>query len=442
MDALYTKDLLEVLNENGYKTALCGKNHSHHKPEDFDFHEETGHLGNEGEVNTTKEEINFADFLLSTRHMETNVPSPGGLEVQHPYRNVSSAFRFIDQADKETPFFAWVSFAEPHNPYQVPAPYFDMFPPESLPPTKGTIEHLKSKGTRFCWLRDRWEDVLGDTIEERILRCRSNYHGMLRLIDDQLKRLIEGLQERDLEKNTIIIYVSDHGDFAGEYGLIRKGADLPDILTHIPFIWRGPGIKPQGKQKDSFVSLVDILPTICDIIGAEVPYGCQGKSILPLLKDSGIPDNEFDCAYSESGFFGMYWNDDDALTLEAEGASKNMVTFDCLNTWTQCGQVRMLRKGDYRIQLDMMGTGCLYNVTEDSSELTNLWDNPAYEKIKTDMLTGLAAAMLRACDPIPAPHNRYRTKIHPKGYWFQPYVSKDTGVRNIETLDNILNHIN
>ncbi len=441
IDALYTKDLLDILKENGYQTALCGKNHSHHIAEDFDFHEQTGHLGNEGEVNTTTKEIEFADFLLSTKHMETNVPSPGGIEVQHPYRNVSSAFKFIDQVDGEAPFFAWVSFAEPHNPYQVPEPYFNMFPPESLPPTVGTVDHLKDKGARFNWLREIWENVMGENIDERILRARSNYHGMLRLIDDQLKRLIEGLSERDIEKDTIVIYVSDHGDFVGEYGLIRKGPDLPDILTHIPFVWRGPGIKPQGKQKDSFVNLVDILPTLCDFIGVEAPYGCQGKSIRPLLTGEDIPDKEFDCAYSESGFSGMYWDDKDELTLMAEGASVNMVTFDCLNTWTQCGQVRMLRKGDYRIQLDMMGTGYLYNVKEDPRELINLWENSDYDKVKTDMMTELTAAILRACDTIPVPHNRYRTKVHPKGYWFQPYVSEDMGVRKTGPLSDMLNHI-
>lgn len=440
MDALYTKDLLDVLKENGYKTALCGKNHSHHAPEDFDFHEVTGHLGHEGEINTTPEELEFADFLSGTLHMETNVPSPGGVEVQHPYRNVSAALKFIDQVDKKNPFFAWVSFAEPHNPYQVPEPYFNMFPPESLPTTAGSVEHLAEKGARFIWLRDRWEDVLGDTIDERILRCRSNYHGMLRLIDDQLKRLIEGMRERGLEKDTIVIYISDHGDFVGEYGLIRKGSDLPDILTHIPFIWKGPGIVPQGKQTDSFTNLVDILPTLCDIIGAPIPFGCQGKSIRPLLTKEDIPDKEFDCAYSESGFSGMYWDDKDDLSLQAEGASVNMGTFDCLNTWTQCGQVRMLRKGDYRIQLDMMGTGYLYNVRVDPHELANLWNDLEYDKVKLDMLKELTAAMLRACDTIPVPHNRYRLKIHPKGYWFQPYTCGDLGVSDTGPLTNMLNH--
>lgn len=198
MDALYTRDLLDVLKENGYATALCGKNHSHHAPEDFDFHETCGHLGNEGEINTTLEEIEFAKFLGRTEHMEVHYPSPGGITVQHPYRNVSSALKFIDEVDGRQPFFAWVSFAEPHNPYQVPEPYFDLFPPESLPKNRAGAEALEGKGERFSWLRGVWEQVLGTEIEKRIQRARSNYHGMLRLIDDQFKRLIEGLKERAL----------------------------------------------------------------------------------------------------------------------------------------------------------------------------------------------------------------------------------------------------
>ncbi len=434
-DALYTKDLLDILKENGYRTALCGKNHSHHPMEDFDFWETSGHLGYEGERNTTPEEFAFADFLKATKHMETHTPSPGGVEVQHPYRNVSSAFKFIDSV-KDQPFFAWVSFAEPHNPYQVPEPYFDLFPPEILPPVHSGKEILPEKGEKFVWTRGIWEQVLGEQIEDRILRARSNYHGMLRLIDDQFKRLILGLRERNLEENTIVIFLSDHGDFVGEYGLIRKGPDLPDILSHIPMVWRGPGIAAQGRTSSGFVNLVDVLPTICDLLGVEIPFGCQGKSILPLLQGGTVPAGEFDSTLSESGFSGLYWNNDDALTVSDEDAcSKEMDRFDCLNTWTQCGQIRSLWKGDFRIQMDMMGNGYLYDLKHDPFELRNLWNEQAYAQIKGELLAELTAAILRAVDPLPAPHFRYRTKVHPKGYWFQEdYRSPDPGIRDYAFL--------
>ena len=437
MDALYTEDLLDILKRAGYKTALCGKNHSHHRPSDFDFYETNGHTGIEDNQEITDEERELDEYLLGLNHMEGHQAAPGDVTLQQPYRNVTSAFKFIDGCTEDSPFFAWVSFAEPHNPYQVPEPYFDLFPPESLPKIETSIEDLANKGPRFSWVRGVWDTVLGEDIENRINRARSNYHGMLRLIDDQFKRLIQGLDDRNLIDNTIVVFLADHGDFVGEYGLIRKGPDLPDVLTRIPMVWRGPGILEQGRIGSACVSLVDILPTICDIIGMEVPFGVQGKSILPLLTNEDIPEEEYHIAYSESGFGGLYWTDEDELDLVTEGASDNMVTFDCLNTWTQCGQVRMVRKGDYKIQVDMMGTGYLYNLASDPRETSNLWDDPEYVNIKADMLTELTAAILKACDPLPAPHNRYRTKVHPKGYWHQNYITDDPGVRKLPSLKDI-----
>ena len=429
-DAFYGADLLDVLKRAGYCTALCGKNHTHRDPTAFDFHECTGHMGYEGETNDTPEQRAFADFLCGTRHLETDRPSPGGVAVQHPCRNVESALKFIDQTPAEQPFFAWVSFAEPHNPYQVPEPYFDLFPPESLPPADAGVACLPDKGQRWPWLRHEWESALGPDIEKRILRSRSNYHGMLRLIDDQFRRLMEGLEQRSLTDHTLVIYVSDHGDFAGEYGLIRKGPDLPDMLTRVPLIVRGPGVVPQGARAGAMVNLVDIFPTLCEWIGVPIPVGVQGKSIGCLLRGQSCPPDEFAVAYSESGFGGLYWNERDRLTPEAEGALNPMVTFDCLNTWTQCGQMRMARKGPWKIQADMMGRVCLYNLDTDPRELHNLAMDDAALSVRSEMMGELCAAMLRAADPLPPPRNRYRLKLHPKGYWRdEAYVSDDPGVR-------------
>ena len=442
IDATYTQDLLDVLHAAGYRTALCGKNHSHHKADDFDFFEPCGHLGYEGEINNTDAERDFADFLRATNHMEMHQPSPGGVTVQHPYRNVSSAFKFIDSCPQDQPFFAWVSFAEPHNPYQVPDPYYDMFSPETLPAIHADASILADKGVRWQWLRSVWDTVLGEDIDARILRARSNYHGMLRLIDDQFKRLVEGLEQRGLRENTWIIYLSDHGDFVGEYGLIRKGVDLPELLTHIPFIMQGPGIVQQKCIEHACVNIIDLLPTICDYLQIPIPAGVQGKSLLPLLQQTPYPPGEYDVAYSESGFSGLYWNEHDALTLPDEGACDAAFTrFDCLNTWTQCGQVRMVRKGDWKIQCDMEGTVYLYNLKEDPYELHNLAENAAFRTEKAEMLCELSAAMMRACDPLPFPHRRYRVKRHPQGFWKDSgYQSEDVGICNLEPLSILSQH--
>lgn len=429
-DICYSEDLIDVLRHAGYKTALCGKNHTYRKPEDFDFCERTGHLAGGGETNTTPDEIAFADFLKSTRHMEMHEPSPGGVEVQHPYRNVSSALRFLDETPREQPFFLWLSFAEPHNPYQVPVPYFDMFPPSSLPPLGSSAAECEKRGGTWLWERRCWEKVLGPDIDARIDRARSNYHGMLRLIDDQFRRFMEGLDQRGLRDNTLVIFLSDHGDFAGEYGLLRKGVELPEVLCHITMAAQGPDVGCGVLDDTHYVSLVDILPTVCDLIGEDIPFGCQGHSILPLLLGGSYPAHEYDTAYAEFGHGGLYWTEEDELTTAADRCLTDGKTFACISSWTSSGSIRMLRKGDWKIVMDMEGNGKLYRIASDPLELRDLWNDPDAAGKKTEMLVSLCAAILESEDPIPAPHNRYRTKTHPKGFRRDTsYRAPDPGVR-------------
>lgn len=429
-DVLYTKDILDVLKDNGYVTCLCGKNHTYRDPSvDFDYDWPTNHLGITKDQCRSEGEMQLSDALDNeSRFIDLQSTAPGGIEAQHPYRNVTDAFHFMDIV-KGKPFFLWVSLAEPHNPYQVPAPYFDLFPPASLPQITTKVDDLKKKGIKYKFVNEMWDKILGTCHEDRILRDRSNYYGMLRLIDDQFRRFIKGLEERKLDENTIVIYLSDHGDFVGEYGLMRKGPGLPEVLTHIPMIWCGPGIKRQPVDVTHFVSIIDVFPTLCDLIGVEIPFGVQGKSLVPLLQQKDIPEKEFKVAYSESGFGGLYFDSQDALTPQQEGACNDWDTFDCLDTWTQSGQERMLRKGDWKIQEDMLGNGFLYNLKEDPFETHNLFDDPQFVQVKADMLQELVAASLRACDPLPPPRHRYRYKRHPRGYWFQGYhTTKDEGI--------------
>ena len=91
--------------------------------------------------------------------------------------------------------------------------------------------------------------------------------------------------------------------------------------------------------------------------------------------------------------------------------------------------LRMVRKGDWKLQADMMGSVYLYNLKEDPRELNDLADDPAHAAIKAELLTALTTVMLRACDPLPVPHHRYRLKRHPKGFWQDSaYHTQDMGV--------------
>ncbi len=432
-DAVFTKDLIDVLHENGYKTALCGKNHSHLKKEDFDFWRVNGHLGIESEQELNNEEKEVDDFLKTLHFCDCLEVSPHSVKEQLPYRNVSDFFTFFDSCRKEeVPSFAWVSFAEPHNPYQVPSPYFDMFPPDMLPNIETSKEDLKDKAEVYSFAHDSWDLIYKADKKARFLRDRSNYYGMLRLIDDQIKRLFDGLKARGEMENTLVIFLSDHGEFIGEYDMIRKGCGVAEVLAHIPMIFSGYGVNAKGHNQGDFANIIDIFPTICELIGCKIPFGVQGKSLLPILQNKEYPKKDFEIAYSESGFGGLFWDlKKDNLSLVEEGATTNSYdAFDCLNTWSQAGQTRMIRKGDYKLVVNMMGQYWLYNIAKDPLERFNLACDVEYKDILSDLSLEMNSELLRKSDNIPSCKSRYRTKVHPKGYYFDLAfkVENDPGV--------------
>lgn len=431
-DAVYTKDMLDVLKGLGYKTALCGKNHSHLSFSDFDFVEANGHLGIETKQDLSESEQRLDDYLKTLHFCDSDCPSPGTVEDQLPYRNVSSFFRFFDDCrEKGVPSFSWVSFAEPHNPYQVPYPYFDMFPVDSLPELSTSEEDAERKDWKFGFALWSWQKVYKDEKKARILRDRSNYYGMLRLIDDQIKRMVQGIKERGEMENTLFIFLSDHGEFVGEYGLIRKGCGVAELLCHIPMLMLGYGISQRGFDDRNFVNIIDIFPTICELLDVDVPFGVQGKSLIPILNGMKYPEKDFAVAYSESGFGGLYWDrDKDALTPQKEGATEDYSAFDCLNTWSQSGQVRMIRKGSYKLVCDMMGDCWLYDIERDPLELEDLSRKAGYKDVLCDMSLEMNYEILRKQDDIPSCSNRYRTKEHPRRYFFDDdfHIERDPGV--------------
>lgn len=448
-DEFYNLDMFDILHEAGYATALCGKNHTYRKAEDFTFSRITQHLS--GDINKddiTEQEKEFYKYLKSLKFIYDKNPSPFPVECQLPYRNVTDAMKFIDGLPSRRPFFLWLSFSEPHNPYQVPEPYYSMFKIEDLPKVNADSTALKEKGYKYKHTRAIWEKLGEPNVDEFIERSRANYFGMLRLIDDQISRLCEYLKEKDIYDNTHIIFVNDHGDFVGEYGMMRKGPELPDSLCRVSFVWRGPNVVSSKERNSACVNLVDIFPTICDILKKDIPEGVQGKSLWPILTNNldKVPQKEFEVAYSETGFGGLYWEENDTgLTTSMEGAynekSDTVVGFDCLNTWTQCGAARMVRKGDYKLICDMLGNVQLYNLVLDPSEINNIRDREENSEILGEMLNELVGAMLRAQDNLPSPKTRYRIKRHERGYYFdEGFIAKDPGVSKLPVQNNRLSN--
>jgi arylsulfatase A-like enzyme len=417
--AQFDKDLFQITRDLGYFTGLAGKNHSHLTETRLDFWREYRHATGWMAPTAPREFKEFQAWIQHLNHGVSQEATPFPIEAQFPHRIVSDAIEFVRNAGTR-PFALWVSFPEPHNPYQAPKPYFDLFPAQSLPPRAVGPEALKEKGFKWQWLR-QLEDRIYPGYDNYWRRTRANYLGMLRLIDDQVNRLVEHLDSSGAMKNTIFVYLADHGDFFCDYGLMRKGVDLPEALTRIPMIWAGYGIKPQTAHP-AMVSLADVLPTLCEAIDAPVPMGAQGRSLWPVLQGGEYPREEFGSIYSEVGFGGLNYTATDEISPKfglIPGVPGAVLSFDELNPVTQSGNLKMVRRGDWKLCSDMMGAGQLYNLASDPYELHNLYGRPEASAEQSRLLAELLRWTIRTEDDLP--QAQYAAKWAARN-WYSPHM--------------------
>jgi arylsulfatase A-like enzyme len=406
-----TPDLVSLLRQAGYRTALCGKNHSHLPGHHFDAAWEYWHCRSTV-ANRAPEDEAFEDYLDRSVHHLVREPTPFPPERQFPHRIVDHACQWVD-AQAGQPFFLWLSFPEPHNPYQVPHPYYDLFPPASLPPAEGDEGDLAGRQFAWRWCRDAFTSAFPDYRATRD-RARSNYLGMLRLLDDQIARFVGHLDRRGLRERTLLIVTSDHGDFAGAYGLLRKGPGLPEVLTRIPMIWNGPGVAAGDGANPAHVSLVDVLPTLCALAGIAPPTGVQGRDLGPLLRGADDPAR-FRSMLVEQGFGGAAHDGSEPHDPRSDGwrpspGGDAWGAYDELNGRTQSGVRRAVRCGDWKIIAHGDGTRELYDLASDPFERCNRWSDPACAAARQRLTDELLGWLLHVEDPLPPPQRRYQLR--------------------------------
>lgn len=420
----YTEDLFDVMRKGGYRTAMIGKNHTYVKPDAVDYCDYYYYHNGQ----TTEPECvqfkQFDEFLKQINGCVAMGPTPFPLECQQPHRIVTKALNWVDSLPAQQPFCLYLAFPEPHNPYQVPEPYYSLFPESSLPPVRATAADLEKKGFKWKFARALGENT-HDDYDAQMDRSRASYLGMMRLIDDQVKRLFEHLESTGRMDDTIFIFLSDHGDFIGDFGMVRKGPEMPDILMRIPLQFYGKGIVASPDPRSDFVSITDILPTLCDALQLPLPAGVQGKSLWPMLTGQPYPKKDFASVYAEHGYGGMLYNERDEINFDnCLNIGPKGVTFDSLNTYSQCGTMKMLRKDQWILTVDCEGGGQLYDLQKDPMELNNLFFDPELQTLRDQLVFELLVETLRHTDPLPYPKEPYRIKLHPRNYWHDPSFVK------------------
>ncbi|MEO6982690.1 MAG: sulfatase-like hydrolase/transferase [Edaphobacter sp.] len=313
------------------------------------------------------------------------------------------------KAPGDAPFFLQVSFPEPHGPSQLPRPYWNMFPPEDMVEPVPGSEVLSSMGYRMQWLKRLQEDGTPAMVGNW-RRYLSNYYGAVRMVDDQIARLMGFLKDSERGRETLVVFSSDHGDYGMQYGLGRKGVGLSEALTHIPMIWRGPSVKRSGMDELHFISLADVMPTLCEAIGATIPEGVQGRSLWTLLRDEVVPAGAFRSVYTSAGVGGLYYDASDYIPVSIAEDKADHHRWDTLNMVTQGGNQKMLRMGKWKLIFDMMGYGQMYDLSVNPHEQNNVFGHLAVASTQNRLMEELAQWVIRTQKTLPASAGRRAQK--------------------------------
>ncbi len=294
------------------------------------------------------------------------------------------AIDFIER-DRDTPWLLSVNIYDPHPPFIPPTTYANRFDPAEMPGP-----HFRESDLAQQALLSE-VDFQGEVMrpEERNAKLiQALYYAMIAQIDDQLARILQVLDETGQRDNTVVILTTDHGETLGDHGLMEKGCRFYEGLVRVPFIFSWPGQFEEGVQSNALVENLDVMPTIMELAGLDVPDYVQGKSLLPILRGQASPDFHRESVRCE--YFDAIDTESAAQPTGPMGRvsvghrdKPDPDSFDRRRgTWAT-----MYRDERYKLVVyHGMGLGELYDLDEDPWEFTNLWDDPAHLDTKNDLI--------------------------------------------------------
>ncbi|MDP6041258.1 MAG: sulfatase-like hydrolase/transferase [Candidatus Latescibacteria bacterium] len=200
-------------------------------------------------------------------------PQTCGIPVEH-HKNTWVADRSIDFLKEHTryrnnqPFFLWSSWISPHPPFAPCEPYDDMYDPNDMNLPPFADRPIQTLPPGFYGSRARLDGAHRDP--DRIRRLRALYYGLISHVDDSVGRILTELDNLGLTENTIILFVSDHGEMMGEHGMSQKNCPY-ESSVRIPYLLRWPGKTQAGRTCHDLVSLLDVFPTLIEELGLTYP---------------------------------------------------------------------------------------------------------------------------------------------------------------------------
>jgi arylsulfatase A-like enzyme len=272
-----------------------------------------------------------------------------------------AAIDFLQRYHNDPPFFLYLSFTAPHDPRETHPKFHALYDPDDLPtPESFQPEHPFDNGE----LRIRDEMLAPFPRTPAAVRQHlAAYYAMISHIDAAVGRVLATLDATGHGEDTIIVFAGDNGLAVGRHGLMGKQS-VYDHSVHVPLLFAGPGI-PAGERRDALVSLIDIYPTLCELVGADLPESVEGKSLVRAMENADEPVR-------------------DSLLFAYRHLHRG---------------VRDRRHKLIEYHVDGARTSQLFDLAEDPHETSNLAGDPAH----ADTLRRLRAELLRWRDELDDP---------------------------------------
>jgi arylsulfatase len=273
----------QILSDHGYETRTIGKNHF------YPSRRHNGYLNMElmEEVPAFREEDQYLMYLKKNgyghvlnihgvRNLLYMVPQRSQIPEEHHGTTwvANSAIDFIETNHGRHPWLLTLGWIAPHPPFNVPDEFSELYNDVEFPGPHVSKTSISSHAEE--------NKLLGDLPNQHYLRrMRELYYGAITHVDHHVGRILDSLESSGQLQNTLILFISDHGEMLGDHGTYQKW--LPyDSCSKIPFILHFPDRVNLGEVSDDFVDLNDVLPTILDAAGLEYPgsYELAGRSLL------------------------------------------------------------------------------------------------------------------------------------------------------------------
>lgn len=366
-----------LLQKYGYHTALIGKNHLVEKEyRQASFNEYPRVAKSEGRLVGTpaQDDTMFRSFYRGRWE--------GDLSKHHEARIAQATCRFLRE-NKDRPFFVSVNFHLTHTPYIEFAPWAERYrkaglePPliEPLKSTPPVLRHYREVYNLESLTKDDWRTIA------------VAYQSMTSFVDQQFGVILDAIDKLDLADHTMVLFVGDQGDFAGEHGCVEKWDTVfYDCLTRSPLLIRMPEGQSAGRRIPSLVEYVDIAPTILEACGFEVPWWMMGKSMMPVIR--GETDRHKEAVFCSGG---VEWR---AASTAPHHDSPEAARMKPNYYWKQkavvedprsMARAKMVRTDRYKYIFRVYGAEELYDMEKDPGEFKDIAGEPAMKPVLDEM---------------------------------------------------------